>query len=176
MIAVVDDEECVGKAIVRLLRALGYSAQAFISGADFLRNWPANKPDCLLLDLQMPGLPGIEVQRALNRAGALVPVVILTAYESPSSRAECMREGAIAYLCKPIEDRALLDALKLANLAPTDKLAAGKESSSCVVVSDSPRKSVALREFPTDGPKPVIRDRLIGGSIRDRQSRATTRH
>lgn len=118
MIAVVDDEESVGRAFVRILRAMGYSARAFISGADFLRNWPANRPDCLFLDLQMPELSGVDVQRALNRAGAYVPVVIVTAYDSPSSRAECLREGAIAYLCKPVEERLLLDTLKLANLSP----------------------------------------------------------
>jgi FixJ family two-component response regulator len=118
VIAVVDDEESVGKALVRLLRAIGYSAQAFTSGADILRSWPADRPDCLLLDLQMPEVSGVDVQRALNRARVHVPVVILTAYDSPSSRAECLREGAIAYLCKPVEERSLLDALKLANLAP----------------------------------------------------------
>jgi FixJ family two-component response regulator len=118
VIAVVDDEESVSKALVRLLRAVGYTAQAFPSGAEFLRNWRAIRPDCLLLDLQMPELSGVEVQRALNRAGANVPIVILTAYDSPGSRAECLREGAIAYLCKPIEERVLLDVVKLASLAP----------------------------------------------------------
>ena len=118
MIAVVDDEKSVGKALVRLLLAMGYSAQAFTSGADFLRNWPTNRPDCLLLDLQMPELSGVDVQRALNHAEAHFPVVILTAYDSPSSRAECLQEGAIAYLCKPVDVRLLLDVLKLANQAP----------------------------------------------------------
>jgi FixJ family two-component response regulator len=119
MIAVVDDDEEVGKALVRLLGCVGYVARAFVSGDDFLRNWPPNKPDCLLLDLQMPELSGTDVQRALNYQGVHIPVVIITAYDSPSSRAECLREGAIAYLCKPVEERVLLDALKLANAAPT---------------------------------------------------------
>jgi FixJ family two-component response regulator len=118
VIAVVDDEKSVCAALVRLLRTMGYGAQAFTSGAEFLRNWPATRPDGVLLDLQMPELSGMDVQRALNRAGARIPVVILTAYDSPSSRAECLREGAIAYLCKPVESSVLLEALALANLAP----------------------------------------------------------
>jgi FixJ family two-component response regulator len=115
VIAVVDDEESVGKALVRLLEAMGYTARAFTSAADFLRDLPANRPDCLLLDLQMGRLSGTDVQRALNRAGEDIPVLILTAYDSPTSRAECFREGAIAYLSKPVEERLLLEALQLAN-------------------------------------------------------------
>jgi FixJ family two-component response regulator len=115
MIAVVDDEEIVRKALVRLLQAAGYDAHGFNSGADFLQNGSAYKPDCLVLDLQMPGLSGTDVQRALNRAGVHFPVVVITAHDSALARAECLREGAIAYLCKPVDERVLLDALKLAN-------------------------------------------------------------
>jgi FixJ family two-component response regulator len=115
MIAVVDDEEIVRKALVRLLQAAGYDARAFSSGADLLLSLPTYEPDCLVLDLQMPGLSGSDVQRALNRAGVNVPVVVITAHDSALARAECLREGAIAYLCKPVDERALFDALKLAS-------------------------------------------------------------
>lgn len=114
MIAVVDDEESVRKAVVRLLLAAGFSARGFASGNDFLQNWPVNRPECLVLDLQMPGLSGIEVQRALNRSGAHVPVIIITALDSPGLREECLREGAIAYLRKPLDEALLMDALKIA--------------------------------------------------------------
>jgi two-component system, LuxR family, response regulator FixJ len=67
-----------------------------------------------MLDLQMPSLSGTEVQRALHRAGAHLPVVIITANDRPGAREECMREGAVAYLCKPLDERVLLNALKLA--------------------------------------------------------------
>jgi FixJ family two-component response regulator len=115
MIAVVDDEASVRKALVRLLKAAGYVARSFSSGADLLQSLSTCEPDCLVLDLQMPGLNGTDVQRALNRAGVNVPVVVMTAHDSALARAECLREGAIAYLCKPVDKRALLDALKLAN-------------------------------------------------------------
>jgi FixJ family two-component response regulator len=113
MIAVVDDEESVRKAVVRLLMAAGYSARGFASGNDFLQNWPVNRPDCVFLDLQMPGLSGTEVQRALNCCGADVPVVIITAQDAPGLREQCLREGAIAYLRKPLDRGVLLNALKL---------------------------------------------------------------
>ena len=65
-----------------------------------------------MLDLQMPGLSGSDVQRALNRADAQVPVIIITAHDAPTAREECMRDGAIAYLCKPLDERTLLRRLR----------------------------------------------------------------
>jgi len=114
VIAVVDDEESVRKAVVRLLQAAGHPARGFASGRDFLTSWHFDRPDCLLLDLQMADLSGTEVQKALNEAGAQFPVVIITAHDSPNAREECMREGAVAYLCKPLDERLLFNALSLA--------------------------------------------------------------
>jgi FixJ family two-component response regulator len=114
MIAVVDDEESVRKALVRLLQAAGHTARGFASGDEFLQNWLTDPPDCLMLDLQMPGLSGVEVQRALNHADAHLPVIIITAHDVASAREQCLREGAIAFLCKPLDERTLLGALGLA--------------------------------------------------------------
>ncbi len=114
VIAVVDDEESVRKAVIRLLQAAGHPACSFASGPDFLRAWHFDRPDCLLLDLQMPDLSGTEVQKALKEAGAQFPVIIITAHDSPSVREECMREGAVAYLRKPLDGGVLLNALSLA--------------------------------------------------------------
>ena len=114
MIAVVDDEDSVRKAVMRLLQAAGHSARGFASGTEFLEHWATEPPDCLMLDLQMPGLSGCDVQRALNRADAHVPVIIITAHDAPAAREECLREGAVAYLCKPLDERMLFAALSLA--------------------------------------------------------------
>jgi FixJ family two-component response regulator len=111
MIAVVDDEESVRKAVVRVLQAAGYTARAFASGSEFLESWHFDRPDCLVLDLQMPGLSGTEVQHTLRIGGARFPIIIITAHDSPSLREECMSAGAIAYLCKPIDIRALIQAV-----------------------------------------------------------------
>ena len=114
MIAVVDDEESVRKAVVRLLQAAGHTARGFTSGREFLKSWHFDRPDCLVLDLQMPDLSGTEVQKALHEAGAQIPVVIITAHDSHNVREECMREGAVAYLRKPVDERPLFSALRLA--------------------------------------------------------------
>jgi FixJ family two-component response regulator len=114
VIAVVDDEELVCKAVVRLLRAAGYKARGFSSGHEFLASLVTYRPRCVVLDLQMPGLSGLEVQRALNAGGARPPVVIITAHDAPGAREDCMREGAVAYLCKPLPDGSLLNAVAAA--------------------------------------------------------------
>jgi FixJ family two-component response regulator len=120
VIAVVDDEESVRKAVVRVLRAAGFAAHGFSSGDEFLRSWHFDRPECLVLDLQMPDISGTEVQQALKLAGAHFPIVIITAHDAPAVREECMRLGAVAYLCKPLDVRSLLDTVSLA-LNPPDR-------------------------------------------------------
>jgi FixJ family two-component response regulator len=114
VIAIVDDEEHVRKALVRVLETSGFRARGFASGREFLQSCEVNPPACVLLDLAMPELSGADVLRALNRAHMKVPVVMISAHEDQIARQECMREGAVAYLCKPLDEHALLSALKLA--------------------------------------------------------------
>jgi FixJ family two-component response regulator len=111
VIAVLDDEVSVRNAVVRLLRAAGFSARGFASGGEFLKSWHFDRPDCLLLDLQMPDISGAEVQQALHIAGAKFPVIIISAHDAPEFREESMRLGAVAYLCKPLDVAALLQAV-----------------------------------------------------------------
>jgi FixJ family two-component response regulator len=114
MVAVVDDEPSVRNALLRLLRGAGFAARGFASGSEFLESWHFDRPDCLLLDLQMPDMSGTEVQKALNLAGAKFPVIIVTAHDAPCDRDESMRLGAAAYLCKPIDIFAMLQAVSRA--------------------------------------------------------------
>jgi FixJ family two-component response regulator len=118
VIAVVDDEDSVRKAVLRVLRAAGFCARGFASGADFLDSWHFDRPDCLVLDLQMPGLSGMEVQKSLVSAGAQFPIVIITAHDAPSVREECIRQGAAAYLCKPLDIGALLHEVERFSISP----------------------------------------------------------
>jgi FixJ family two-component response regulator len=111
VIAVLDDEDSVRNAVVRVLRAAGFSARGFVSGDQFLKSWHFDRPDCLVLDLQMPDMSGAEVQRALKVAGAKFPVVIITASDAPEAREESMRLGAVACLAKPLDVEALLQAV-----------------------------------------------------------------
>ena len=119
-IAVVDDEESVRKALRRLLAAFDLDATTFASGRDFLDALTERRPDCLVLDLQMRAPNGFDVLAELAASGARLPVVIITAHDEPETRARCLSAGAAAYLCKPLNDRELLDAIASAiNRSPS---------------------------------------------------------
>jgi FixJ family two-component response regulator len=111
LVAVVDDEESIRKSLRRLLMAADLDAMVYASGQEFLDALRERQPDCLVLDLQMPGLTGLEVQRALTAAGVRFPTIIITAHDEPEARARCMSAGVAAYLCKPLHDEMLLDAI-----------------------------------------------------------------
>ena len=113
-IAVVDDEQSVRKALQRLLRSAGMDVQSYASGADFLEALASNPPDCVVLDLHMPGVNGFEVQERLAETGAPLPVVVITGHDSPEARTRVMASGARGYLTKPVDDRLLLDAISAA--------------------------------------------------------------
>lgn len=111
LVAVVDDEESIRKSLRRLFMAADLDAVVFGSGQEFLDSLRARQPDCLVLDLQMPGLTGLEVQRTLTGFGARFPTIIITAHDEPETRARCLAAGVAAYLCKPLHDEMLLDAI-----------------------------------------------------------------
>jgi FixJ family two-component response regulator len=113
-VAVVDDEASVRKALRRLLCASGLAAETFASGQEFLEWRKNHRVDCVVLDLQMPGLTGLEVQQHLLRAGVRLPVVIITGHDEPTTHAQCLSAGAAAYLCKPLDDEVLLAAISQA--------------------------------------------------------------
>jgi FixJ family two-component response regulator len=114
MIAVVDDADSVRKAMIQLLQIAGYVARGFVSGEEFLQTWPCSKTRCVILDLEMPGLSGVDVQRALNLARASVPVIVMTAHDSIAVREECTRLGALVFLSKPVDISCLLNAVAMA--------------------------------------------------------------
>jgi FixJ family two-component response regulator len=112
-VAIVDDEESVGRAIRRLLKSAGITAVAFASGEAFLEALhatPPYQPACVILDIQMPGLSGIDVQQRLSGSG--LPVIIITAHDEPRVRAQARAGGALAYLCKPFDELDLIDAVR----------------------------------------------------------------
>jgi len=110
-IAVIDDDESVRKALQRLLRAEQMDARTFASGQEFLCSLGSVWPDCVILDVHMPGINGLDVQRRLAEDGLRLPVVIITGYDEPQTRARCMSTGAAAYLRKPLEAKGLLSAI-----------------------------------------------------------------
>lgn len=109
VIAVVDDEAAVRKALLRLFRSSGYEARAFASGPEFLSTLPDSRYDCLVLDLHMPKMSGLDVQLDSAFLKAPLPTVIITAHDEPETRQKCIAAGADAYLCKPFDDKELLE-------------------------------------------------------------------
>ena len=113
-VAIVDDEEGIRKALSRLLRASGLDAESYANGQEFLSAAAEKRPDCVVLDLHMPGMSGLQVLRKLKATGQLLSVVVITAHDEPETREQCMNAGAAAYLRKPLEDRLLLNAISVA--------------------------------------------------------------
>jgi FixJ family two-component response regulator len=114
LVAIVDDEESVRRALGRLVRAAGFDVQTFASGADFLHALARSRPQCVVLDLRMPRMSGFDVQDALAAAGSKVPVVIITGDDSAESRQQTLARGAKAYLRKPVDEAMLLDSIQVA--------------------------------------------------------------
>jgi FixJ family two-component response regulator len=113
-VAIVDDEEGIRKALGRLLRAAGLEAHGYANGQEFLTAAAERRPDCVVLDLHMPGMSGLQVLRKLKATGLLLPIVVITAHDEPETREQCLSTGARAYLRKPLEDRLLLNAISAA--------------------------------------------------------------
>jgi FixJ family two-component response regulator len=114
LLAVVDDDADVRTALTRLVSSAGFAVETFATGAAFLQSVEDHEPDCVLLDLHMPGANGFEVQGALAPGHATVPIIIITAHDTPESRARAIGLGAKGYLCKPVDDEALLAAIGIA--------------------------------------------------------------
>jgi FixJ family two-component response regulator len=113
-VALVDDEAAVRKALVRLLRAAGLKAQGFGSAAAFLESLAMRRPDCLVVDLHMPGMSGLEMLREMQRRGMSLPTVIMTVSYGPQARELCRDAGASVFLCKPIDGSMLMEAIAAA--------------------------------------------------------------
>ena len=111
LLAVVDDDADVRVALTRLLSSAGFAVETFASGTEFLRSIDDHEPDCVVLDLHMPEMSGFDVQGALANVHAAVPVVVITGHDTPESRVRALQLDAKAYLCKPVDDEALLAAI-----------------------------------------------------------------
>ena len=121
LIAVVDDEESVRRALARMLNASHYDVDVFASGQEFLDALRTRLPDCAILDYQMPGLTGRDVQRQLAVAHIHVPIIVVTAHDHPALREQCLADGAVAYIAKPLQRERLVnlieDAIRLRDTA-----------------------------------------------------------
>jgi FixJ family two-component response regulator len=113
-VAVVDDDSGVRRALCRLLGASTIQAQSFASAREFLDSLGSGVPDCLILDLQMPEMTGLELQRELVRLGARIPTIVITAHNESGLRERCLAAGAAAFLVKPLNSTELLASISSA--------------------------------------------------------------
>jgi FixJ family two-component response regulator len=110
-IAIVDDDAAVLKALKRLLNARSYHAETYQSARQFLASLPDGLPQCLIVDLQMPDMTGLELQKHLTQSGIAIPTIVITAHDEAGTRERCKLAGAVAFLLKPLHDTALIAAI-----------------------------------------------------------------
>jgi FixJ family two-component response regulator len=113
-IAVVDDDESVRAALTGLIRSLGYRPIAFAAAEDFLNYDGKQAPACLIADVQMPGMTGLDLYSRLTESGRVIPTILITAYPNDRERAHALRTGVRCYLSKPFDEDSLLACLQSA--------------------------------------------------------------
>ena len=114
LLSIVDDDESVREALPDLLREFGFAVEAFSSAEEFLASDAGSRTRCLVLDIRMPGMSGLELQRELVHRRQAIPIVFITADRDETSRPRLIAEGAVDCLLKPFSETALLDAINAA--------------------------------------------------------------
>lgn len=109
LIYIVDDDAAVCDSLTRLLKSVKLRAQAYRSAAEFLEHYDPEQHACLVADIRMPGMSGLELQAVLKRLGALIPLIFITAYGDVPMAVEAMKSGALDFIEKPFRDQDLLD-------------------------------------------------------------------
>ena len=112
IIAIVDDDLSVRRGLQRLVRSAGWKAEAFASAQEFLARSRAESPDCVLLDLQLPGLSGLDLQKRMAEVGLEIPIVFLTGHGNIPASVQAMKAGAVQFLTKPVDEQELLHAIE----------------------------------------------------------------
>jgi FixJ family two-component response regulator len=114
MVAIVDDDDLIRSALQGLLKAVGLPAQAFASAEEFLKSGQQRQAGCLIADIRMPGMSGLELQAQLNAENCRIPIIFITAHGDEKMRLQARREGAVEFLSKPFDNEVLLDSVRAA--------------------------------------------------------------
>jgi FixJ family two-component response regulator len=114
VIAIVDDDELAREGTIDLVKSMGFIAKAFERAEDFLKSDYLNSSSCLIADVLMPGMTGIELHNRLVEAGNITPTILITSFPSDRDRARARQAGAICYLAKPFDDEDLLTCVRSA--------------------------------------------------------------
>jgi FixJ family two-component response regulator len=120
VISIVDDDESVREAIESLIKSVGFNAKAFASAEELLNSKHIEDTSCLILDMRMPGMNGLELQRRLAADGYGIPIIFISAHSDDQIRAQALGAGAVDFLFKPFSEKALVDAVHVA-LGPSEE-------------------------------------------------------
>ena len=144
---IVDDDEAVRSSVRLLIRSVGLQAQVYASAHDFLAAYDPRHPGCLLLDVRMPGMSGLELQQELNRRGATIPVVFISGHSDVPMAVEAMQQGAFDFLPKPFRDQDLLDRVQraLASDAESRSRLAARAEIKARLATLTPRETEVLQ-------------------------------
>jgi FixJ family two-component response regulator len=114
LVAIVDDDDLMRSALQGLLKAVGWPAQAFASAEEFLKSGKQQQTACLIADIQMPGMSGLELQARLNAEHCRIPTIFITAHGDAKMRMQALRAGAVEFMAKPFDDDILLESVRAA--------------------------------------------------------------
>src|ERR1700737_393910 len=114
LVAIVDDDDSMRSALQGLLKAVGLPAQAFASAEEFLKSGHQHQTACLIADIRMPGMSGLELQAQLNAERCRIPTIFITAHGDTKMRMQALRGGAVEFLSKPFDDVVLLESVRAA--------------------------------------------------------------
>jgi FixJ family two-component response regulator len=177
VVFVVDDDPSVRRAIKRLVESVGLRVELFGSAQEFLRSERPDLPNCLVLDIRLPGMSGLDFQRELAEAGIHIPIIFITAHGDIPMTVRAMKAGAVEFLTKPFRDQDLLDAIQqglerdltrraqeaeVATLRERFKsLTPGERKVLPLVVSGRPNKQIAAEIGTTEATVKVHRSQLM---------------
>src|ERR1700681_1116117 len=114
LVAIVDDDDSMRSALQGLLKAIGLPARAFASAEEFLKSGQQSQTACLIADIRMPGMSGLELQTKLNVEHCRIPTIFITAHGDERMRMQALRAGAVEFMAKPFDDEALLESVRAA--------------------------------------------------------------
>ena len=114
MVAIVDDDDLMRSALQGLLKSVGLPAQAFASAEEFLKSGQQHQVGCLVADIRMPGMSGLELQAKLNADQCRIPTIFITAHGDEKMRMQALRAGAVEFMARPFDDEVLLESVRAA--------------------------------------------------------------
>lgn len=114
LVSIVDDDESIRAALVGLMKSAGFVARAYSSAEEYLASGDLHRTGCLICDISMPGMTGLELQSKLNAEDCWIPIIFITAHGNAQQRMRALRAGAVEFLPKPFEDEVLLQSVRAA--------------------------------------------------------------